>query len=120
MSNHPLNLALRFLLELFGLFSFGYWGWTKHTGWLRILLAVGAPLLAATAWGLFRVPGDIGKTPIPVGGMFRLLLEMIFFGASVWALFAAGRPAWAWIYGVLIIIHYGISYDRIIWLLRQK
>ena len=34
MSAHPLNLALRFLLELAAWASMGYWGWKRGTGWL--------------------------------------------------------------------------------------
>lgn len=32
MANNPLNLALRVVLELTGLFAMGYWVWTQHSG----------------------------------------------------------------------------------------
>ena len=32
MSAHPINLALRFILELAALYALGYWGWTQHDG----------------------------------------------------------------------------------------
>jgi uncharacterized protein DUF2568 len=47
MGQNPLNLALRFFLELAALYFIGNWGWTRHTGVLRYLLAFGLPLLAA-------------------------------------------------------------------------
>jgi hypothetical protein len=118
MGNHPLNLALRFALELAGLWALGYWGWTAHAGALRWLLAIGAPLLAAALWGTFRVPGHPGRAPVPVPGPVRLLLEAAFFGSAVWALFAAERPAWAWVLAALVVAHYAASYDYVLKLLR--
>jgi hypothetical protein len=35
MANHPINLALRFLLELAAWGSMGYWGWQTHEGVMR-------------------------------------------------------------------------------------
>ena len=43
MSQNPLNLAVRFALELAGLYALGLWGWTQHTGILRYLLTIGLP-----------------------------------------------------------------------------
>jgi hypothetical protein len=74
MANNPINLLVRFILELAGLFALGYWGWTQHTGALRILLAVGLPLLAAAIWGVFRVPGHPGNAPVAVPGMTLMAL----------------------------------------------
>ena len=93
MSQNPLNLAVRFALELAGLYAFGLWGWTQHTGILRYLLAIGLPLFAATLWGIFRVPADAsanGKAPVPVAGWLRLLLEVLFFTSAAWCFFNAG------------------------------
>jgi hypothetical protein len=68
MSQNPINLALRFVLELVALFAIGYWGWTQHTGVWQPLLGIGLPLLAAAAWGTFRVPDDPGKPLVTVPG----------------------------------------------------
>jgi hypothetical protein len=122
MASHPINLALRFLLELAALFSLGYWGWTQNQDVLRFGLGIGLPLLAAVLWGTFRVPGDAsasGKAPVPTPGPLRLILELAFFGAAVWALYDAGLGAWATVLGLLILLHYIASYDRIAWLLRR-
>lgn len=120
MASHPLNLALRFLLELAALFSLGYWGWMQHEGILRLLLGLGLPLVAAVLWGTFRVPGDPGDAPVAVPGFLRLILEVIVLGSGVWALYASSQTTPALIFAALLLFHYAISYDRIIWLLRQK
>ncbi len=119
MGKNPVNLALRFFLELFGLFALGYWGWTQHASWLRFLWTIGLPLIAAVLWGTFRVPDDPGKAPVAVPGFIRLFLEAVYFGGSVLALFASGQPVWGWIFGILIVIHYLLSYDRIAWMLKR-
>ena len=109
-------------MELGSLFSIGYWGWTQHDGSLKYLLAFGLPLIAAVFWGTFRIPGDAsssGKAPVAVAGWVRLLLELVFFGAGTWALFASGQNSWSWIFGLVVLIHYAVSYDRIAWMLRQ-
>jgi hypothetical protein len=93
MGQHPLNLALRFILEMLALVSIGYWGWTGATGVLRYLLVIGAPLVAAALWGTFRVPGDAsasGEARVPVPGWVRLLLELAMFACAAWGLYASG------------------------------
>ena len=119
MGQNPVNLALRFFLELAALYFMGYWGWTRQEGALRYLLAFGLPLLAASIWGIFRVPGDGGAPRVRVSGLVRLLIEVLFFGFAIWGLFDAGAATTSWIFGGLILSHYVISYDRISWLLRQ-
>lgn len=120
MSHNPINLALRFVLELVALFAIGYWGWTQHTGILQPLLGIGLPLLAAAAWGTFRVPDDPGKAPVAVPGWVRLLLEVVYFGGAVIGLAAASQPTAALILGIVTAVHYALSYDRIRWLLTGR
>jgi hypothetical protein len=122
MSQNPINLAVRFLLELAALAALGFWGWTQHTGIMRYLLMVGLPLLAATLWGTFRVPADAsanGKALIPVAGWLRLLLEVIFFTSAAWCLFNANAVCAGYVFSGIALIHYLISYDRILWLFKQ-
>lgn len=118
MSNHPLNLLLRFILELLGLAAMAYWRWNGHDGILRVLLAVGVPLFAAVMWGTFRLPNDPGKAPRPVPGWVRLLLEMVFFGSAVVLLTAVGKTDWATVLGVVVLGHYALSYDRVMKMIR--
>jgi hypothetical protein len=123
MSQHPLNLAIRFLLELGALAALAYWGWTQHEGLLRVVLAVGLPLAAAIMWATFAVPGDrsrSGRAPVPVPGAVRLLLELVFFASAAWALYDAGTTGLAWVLAVVVILHYAVSYDRILWLLGSR
>lgn len=122
MGSNPINLALRFLLELIALFALGRWGWMQSDGWLRFVLILGIPVLAALLWGTFAVPGDpsrSGKAPVPVPGVVRLLLELTFFALAATALFATQAATVGWILGVAVGLHYALSYDRIRWLLRQ-
>lgn len=119
MSQHPLNLALRFALELAILAAVGIWGWTQHEGFWRTLLAIGLPLIAAALWGAFRVPEDHGKGLVRVPGFARLALEAALFIAAVAAFAASGWWTAASIFGVLAALHYLASYDRVIRLLRH-
>lgn len=119
MSKNPLNLALHFLLELVGLFAQGYWGWTQHEGIWRWVLGLGVPVVTAAVWGIFRVPNDPGKPPVRVPGVVRFLLEVIFFGLAVGLLYAAHQSTAATILGVVVVLHYLVSYDRVVWLLKQ-
>jgi hypothetical protein len=119
MGFHPLNLGLRFLLELAALVAFGFWGWSLAAGWMRLPLTLAAPITAASMWGLFNVPGDrsrSGAAPIPVKGIVRLAVELAFFALAVWALAASDHASLGIILAVAVAIHYAISYDRIAWL----
>ncbi len=120
MADNPIVLAVRFLIELAALFALGYWGWTQHTGALRVTLTIIVPLLAAAAWAIFRVPGRPADAPIPVPGLVRLLLEALYFGGAIWALYASGRPTWGLILAIVVIVHYVASYDYIIQLLAVR
>jgi hypothetical protein len=85
------NLALRFVLELCALAGLGYWGFTTHSGTAAgIALGLGAPALAALAWGAFVAPRRMVETAPPA---VRLLVEVAVFAASATALYAAGAGA---------------------------
>lgn len=122
MGSHPVNLAFRLFLELAAYFALGYWGWTQHEGIWRFVWGIGLIAVAAVIWGTFAVPDDpsrSGKAPVPVPGAVRLVIELAFFAAGTWAFFVADRPIWGLALGILTVIHYGLSYDRIIWLLKR-
>ena len=123
MAQHPLNLALRFLLELAALGSIGIFGWQLTDNAWRIAGVVVLPLLVAMVWATFAVPKDpsrSGNAPIPVSGSLRLFLELAIFGLAVWALHATGAVGWSWTLASLVIVHYLLSYDRIAWLLQSE
>ena len=69
------NLAVRFLvLELGARAIAAYWGYTTGDGVVRWVLAIGAPLLVATAWGLLVSPKAKVDVPRPV----RFAIELTF------------------------------------------
>jgi len=122
MGGHPINLMLRFLLELCVLAVAGYWGWKVSEGSLRFVLVWLVPAALAVIWGTFAVPDDpsrSGHAPIPVPGIVRLVVELVVFAFAVWALYSLGHPVPGVILGALVVAHYSLSYDRIAWLARQ-
>lgn len=123
MSKHPLNLAIRFLLEVMGIITFGAWGYHQSETGLGILLAVLLSLGFAMLWGMFAVrddPSRSGKTVVQTPGIIRLLLELGLFGVAAWMMLDLDYARIALIFGLTVTIHYIISYDRITWLLKQR
>ena len=123
MSSNPLNLAIRFLLELAALMAFGIWGWRYgHETWLRLILTIGLPIIAGSIWGIFNVPNDAsrsGAVPIIVPGIIRLAIELAIFTLATWALYYIDYTGPSLLFGVVVATHYLGSYDRIIWLLKH-
>jgi hypothetical protein len=62
MGSHPINLAVRFLLEVVALLAMAYWGWTQHEGLFRFVWAIGLPVVSAVIWGSFAVPDDPSRS----------------------------------------------------------
>lgn len=122
MGSHQINLIIRFFLEVIALVSVGIWGWKFGDGWIRYLMAIGVPILVAALWGVFAVPDDpsrSGSAPIPVHGILRLIIELAIFSFATWTLQDSGYAKLSWIFGVIVLIHYSISHDRIIWLISK-
>ncbi len=122
MGSHPINLAVRFLLELSAWGAMGYWGWRQGEGALRWLLAIGIPVIAAALWGTFAVPDDpsrSGQAPVPVPGALRLVLELATFGFGAWALYNTGNTLLSLLFALVVVAHYLVSYDRVMWLIKQ-
>ena len=122
MGSHPINLAVRFLLEASALLAMGVWGWYQSEGWFRFVLALGIPLIAAIVWGTFAVPNDpsrSGSAPVAVPGILRLVIEAAIFIFAVWALYDIGFTKLSWLFGIIVAIHYLVSYDRVLWLIKQ-
>ena len=122
MGSHPINLALRFILELTALISIGIWGWNKTDHSFRIILAIGLPILFAAIWAIFAVPNDpsrSGQTVIVTSGIIRLVIELGIFTLATLAMYNNGDSKLYIFFAVIVIIHYLVSYDRIIWLLNN-
>jgi hypothetical protein len=120
MANNPLNLALRFVLELVALGGLALLGWTLGGDGWALLPAIGLPVAAAAAWGTFRVPNDPGAAPVAVPGPVRLALEAVVFGGGVVGFAAAGHTTVALVVGAVMAGHYIVSYDRVLRLLRDQ
>ena len=123
MSQNPINLAVRFALEIaavVGLFRLGLWA---ADGPLAAVLALALSVGAASAWGLFNVPGDrsrSGRAPVPVHGAVRLLVELLVLGGAAVGWLLAGPRWFAWTYVVVLAVHYLVSWDRVGWLLGWR
>ena len=79
----PLNLGLRFVLELCMLVALGIWGFSEN-----VVLGIAAPLAAAVVWGLWIAPKATRRLRDPL----RLALELLLFGAAGVGLAAADHP----------------------------
>ena len=118
---HPANLALRFLLEIAALGGFSVLAWSLTDGWWRYLAVVVTLAALMTLWGVFTVPGDpsrSGNAPVPVPGSLRLLLEFAILFGGAWAFHAVGY-SWAGLsLAGLVVVHYLLWTDRVVWLLQ--
>ena len=122
MGSHPINLAIRFLLEMAALVSVGIWGWRQSDGMLQFILSIGLPLILAVIWGTFAVPNDpsrSGSAPIVTPGLVRLVIELGIFGIAIWTLYDMEFNKMSLAFGILVILHYLASYDRISWLMSR-
>ncbi len=117
------NLIIRFILELIVLFAFAALGKTQFSGVSSIAAAVVFPVIAAIAWGVFAVPGDpsrSGNAPIPIPGILRLALEFLIFILAIRALQVSDMQSFAMGFGIIVLVHYMISFDRILWLILHS
>ena len=123
MSIKPLNGAVRFLLELGAITTCGIWGFNQSESGMRILLAILLPLGFALLWGVFAVrndPSRSGKTVVQTPGWIRLMLEFGLFTGATWMLLDLEFELLGWIFGGITILHYIISYERILWLVKVR
>jgi hypothetical protein len=119
MNDHPINLLVRFLLEITLLFIFANWGWRAFEEVNKYLMAIGLPLGVAIVWGVFRVEGDPGKAIVAIPGWLRLMYELLVFASAAFFLFRMNQDKWSYIFIFVSTIHYLASYDRIVWLLKK-
>ena len=103
------NLALSFILELCMLAALGYWGFKTGSATLvQLILCLGIPLLTAVIWGIFLAPASARRLREP----FHVSLELIIFALAIIALYTAGQPTLAVIFGVVYVINVVL---RLVW-----
>lgn len=102
-----LNKGLSFLLELVMLAALAYWGFTIGSSTLvKVLLGVGAPLVAIIIWGIYNAPRSARR--LPTGP--RILLELLMFTVTALALVHAGQPTSAGIFFVVVVVNLVLAY----------
>ena len=95
------NDILRFVLELFALFTLGYWGYLAWPfPWPGALFMMGTPLFAIIVWGLFRSP----KAWVPVDIVGRGIVEIAVMGSATIAWAMLGNPIISAVFGVLALV----------------
>lgn len=120
-AEHPLNLAVRFLLEVAAAIGIFRLGLHLADGILAGLLAIGMVAVGIAAWGLCNVPGDAsrsGSAPVPVPGLVRLAIEIAVFATGAVGWFLTGPRWFAWTYLLAAAVHHVVSVDRLTWLTR--
>jgi len=94
--------VLRFALELFALFSLGFWGYLAWPfPWPGLLFLIGAPVFAAVVWALFRSP----KAVFTLDAVGRSLVEIFVMGAAVAVWFMLSYPIVGIAFGILATIN---------------
>lgn len=98
------NLGVTFLVELVGLAVFAWWGWNASSSTvLRILLAVGLPVIAAILWGLFAAPTASYGSPV-----ITTVVKVAFFGLAGLALWTRDHHILATVFVLVVAANFVI------------
>jgi len=78
--------------------AFAYWGFrTGNNLAERLVFGLGAPLVAATIWGLFMAP----KSSRRLSPGWYSVVDLVLFGLSILAVYAAGLTVVALVYACI-------------------
>jgi Protein of unknown function (DUF2568) len=101
------NLLLRFLLDLCALGALGYWGFTSGNATItKVVLGVGAPLVAAVVWGTFLSP----RAPVQLPWGVVLGLQALVFASAAAGLVVTGNRTLALVFVVIVVINAILMY----------
>jgi hypothetical protein len=97
------NLALRFVLELIGIGSLGYWGLqTGADDPGRVILAIGGPAAMIVLWAVVVAPKATNPLTQPQRDAIGTGLLMV----AALALGLAGQPAIGAIFGTAVVLNW--------------
>lgn len=106
------NMIVMFLLELGVIAAAGYWGFTLSPNWIiKIVAGLGAPAVFITAWALFGAGGGANAT-YAATGIWRVVLEILWFGGGAGLLYAAGAVTPAVVFALVFVLN---AVLRIVW-----
>ncbi|MCS5730637.1 YrdB family protein [Herbiconiux moechotypicola] len=94
------NDVVRFVLELFAFFTFGFWGFVAWPLPWNIVLGIVTPLFAILVWALFRSP----KAVFHIDAFGKALVEIVVMGAAAFAWLMLGQPIIALVFGVVAVV----------------
>jgi hypothetical protein len=123
--HQPLTIGVaRFALEIFAIGGLGWWGWRLGGGGIPgTIAAIVIPAVAFAIWGVFAVKDDPSRNPNPpvsVPGWVRLIIEFAVFGLAAYGMWTNGGRAWAETLLTGVGVTYFVTYDRMIWVLKQR
>ncbi len=111
------------LVDLFVVFGLAYWGLQVEDGATGVLLAIILCAFACALWLMFGVPDDPLRdsfSVIRVNGYVRLMLELAIVGVTVFGVWIAGSRAAAETLLTAAGICYGVTWERLVWLVRNS
>jgi hypothetical protein len=98
------NLALAFAMELVALGVLGWWGWrTGSSTALRLLLAIGLPVVAIVLWSQFAAPNAAHSTTVRA-----VATKVLVLGGSALALWTLGQRIAAVGFVVVVVANLAI------------
>lgn len=104
---HAFFLLLVFLSEVAAIIAYGYWGFRFHSSTvIKWVLGIGIPVVVIVVWGLFLAP----KASIEIPNVLRIIMKVMVFGFAAAALYSAGRPKLAILFGVCVLLSHGMDY----------
>lgn len=104
---HGFFLLLVFLSEVAAIIAYGYWGFQFHSSaWIKWVLGIGIPVVVIVVWGLLLSP----KASVQIPQALRIGMKAVVFGLAAAALYMAGRPRLALLFGLCVLVSHAMDY----------